>query len=276
MIPNMASGNVAIAIGAKGPNVCAVTACASGGHAIGDAFRMLQHGDVDVMIAGGTESVVTPLGIASFASLKALSSRNDEPTKASRPFDAARDGFVMGEGAGMLVLETLEHATARGAHIYAELAGYGLTADAHHMTAPAPEGEGAARAMKLALKDAGLPVESVDYINAHGTSTPMNDRLETQAVKSVFGDHARKLAMSSTKSMTGHLLGAAGGIEAVATVLTLRDGIMPPTINMENPDPDCDLDYVPNQARQKDVTVAMSNNMGFGGHNVSLVFKKFS
>jgi 3-oxoacyl-[acyl-carrier-protein] synthase II len=276
MIPNMASGNVAIAIGAKGPNVCAVTACASGGHAIGDAFRMLQHGDVDVMIAGGTESVVTPLGIASFASLKALSSRNDEPTKASRPFDAARDGFVMGEGAGMLVLETLEHAQARGARIYAELAGYGLTADAHHMTAPAPEGEGAARAMKLALKDAGLPTDSVDYINAHGTSTPMNDRLETQAVKSVFGDHARALAMSSTKSMTGHLLGAAGGIEAVATVLALRDGIMPPTINMENPDPDCDLDYVPNVARQKDVKVAMSNNMGFGGHNVSLVFKKFS
>jgi 3-oxoacyl-[acyl-carrier-protein] synthase II len=276
MIPNMASGNVAIAIGAKGPNVCAVTACASGGHAIGDAFRMLQHGDVDVMIAGGTESVVTPLGIASFASLKALSSRNDAPTKASRPFDGARDGFVMGEGAGMLVLETLEHAQARGARIYAELVGYGLTADAHHMTAPAPEGEGAARAMKLALKDAGLPTDAVDYINAHGTSTPMNDRLETQAVKSVFGDHARALAMSSTKSMTGHLLGAAGGIEAVATVLTLRDGIMPPTINMENPDPDCDLDYVPNAARQKDVRVAMSNNMGFGGHNVSLVFKKFS
>jgi 3-oxoacyl-[acyl-carrier-protein] synthase II len=271
----MASGNVAIALGAKGPNVCAVTACASGGNAIGDAFRVLQYGDADVMVVGGTESVITPLSIASFASLKALSSRNDDPTKASRPFDAQREGFVMGEGAGMLVLETLEHAQKRGAHIYAELVGYGLTADAHHMTAPAPEGEGAARAMRMALKDAGLQPSDVDYINAHGTSTPMNDKLETQAVKAVFGDHARKVPMSSTKSMTGHLLGAAGGIEAVATVLTIDKGLMPPTINLENPDPDCDLDYIPNVARKGDVTVAMSNNMGFGGHNASLVFKKF-
>lgn len=275
MIPNMASGNVAIAIGAKGPNVCAVTACASGGNAIGDAFRVLQYGDADVMVVGGTESVITPLSIASFASLKALSSRNDEPTKASRPFDATREGFVMGEGAGMLVLETLEHAQQRGAHIYAELVGYGLTADAHHMTAPAPEGEGAARAMRMALKDAGLTPGDVDYINAHGTSTPMNDKLETQAVKAVFGNHAKALAISSTKSMTGHLLGAAGGIEAVATVLTIERGIMPPTINLENPDPDCDLDYIPNVARKGNVDVAMSNNMGFGGHNASLVFKKF-
>jgi 3-oxoacyl-[acyl-carrier-protein] synthase II len=275
MIPNMASGNVAIAVGAKGPNVCAVTACASGSHAIGDAFRLLQHGDADVMIAGGTESVITPLGIASFASLKALSGHNEEPTKASRPFDAQRDGFVMGEGAGMLVLETLEHAQARGARIYAELVGYGLTADAHHMTAPAPEGEGVARAMRKALKEAGLEPESVEYINAHGTSTPMNDKLETQAVKSVFGPHAYKLAMSSTKSMTGHLLGAAGGIEAVATVLALTHGVLPPTINLDHPDPDCDLDYVPHTAREQAIEVAMSNNMGFGGHNASLVFRKF-
>jgi 3-oxoacyl-[acyl-carrier-protein] synthase II len=275
MIPNMASGNVAIAVGAKGPNVCAVTACASGSHAIGDAFRLLQYGDADVMLAGGTESVITPLGIASFASLKALSGHNEEPTKASRPFDAQRDGFVMGEGAGMLVLETLEHAQARGARIYAELVGYGLTADAHHMTAPAPEGEGVGRAMKKALKEAGLEPEAVEYINAHGTSTPMNDKLETQAVKSVFGPHAYKLAMSSTKSMTGHLLGAAGGVEAVATVLALTHGVLPPTINLDHPDPDCDLDYVPHTARQQAIEVAMSNNMGFGGHNASLVFRKF-
>ncbi|MFP5502103.1 MAG: beta-ketoacyl-ACP synthase II [Candidatus Sericytochromatia bacterium] len=275
MIPNMASGNVAIAIGARGPNVCAVTACASGSHAIGDAFRMLQHGEAEVMIAGGTESVITPLGIASFASAKTLSNRNDAPEKASRPFDAERDGFVMGEGAGVLVLETLEHAQKRGATIYAELVGYGLSADAFHMTAPAPEGEGAARAMRKALTAAGLKPEDVDYINAHGTSTALNDKLETQAVKAVFGPHAHKLAISSTKSMTGHLLGAAGGIEAVATVLALRDGVLPPTINLEHPDPECDLDYVPNQARTQPIEVAMSNNMGFGGHNASLVFKKF-
>jgi 3-oxoacyl-[acyl-carrier-protein] synthase II len=275
MIPTMASGNVAIAIGAKGANVCAVTACASGSHAVGDAFRMLQRGDEDVMIAGGTESVITPLGIASFASAKTLSTRNDAPEKASRPFDAGRDGFVMGEGAGILVLETLEHAQARGARIYAEIVGYGLSADAHHMTAPAPEAEGAARAMKKALASAGLAPTDVDYINAHGTSTRLNDQLETMAVKTVFGEHAYKLAISSTKSMTGHLLGAAGGIEAVATVMALHEGILPPTINQETPDPDCDLDYVPNQARKQDIRVAMSNNMGFGGHNASLVFKKF-
>jgi 3-oxoacyl-[acyl-carrier-protein] synthase II len=274
MIPNMAAGNVAIALGVRGPNICTVTACASGSHAIGDAFKILQRGDADVMVAGGTESVITPLGIAAFASARTLSQHNDEPTKASRPFDAKRDGFVMGEGAGVVVLETLEHAQARGAQILAEIVGYGLTGDAHHMTAPAQGGEGIARAMRAALKDAGLTADEVDYINAHGTSTALNDKLETEAVKTVFGERASRVPMSSVKSMTGHLLGAAGGIEAVAAVLTLKHGIMPPTINQENPDPDCDLDYVPNVARKANVVVAMSNNMGFGGHNASLVFKQ--
>ncbi|HEY9722796.1 MAG TPA: beta-ketoacyl-ACP synthase II [Oscillatoriaceae cyanobacterium] len=275
MIPNMASGNVAIALGAKGPNVCAVTACASATNAIGDAYRLLERGDAEVIVAGGAESVITPLGIAAFASAKTLSTHNDEPAKASRPFDVQRDGFVMGEGAGVLVLETLEHAQKRGAHIHAEIVGYGLSADAYHMTSPAPEGEGAARAMKKALAGAGLAPEDVDYINAHGTSTVMNDKLETQAIKTVFGAHARALAVSSTKSMTGHLLGAAGGVEAVATVLTIENDLMPPTINLEHPDPECDLDYVPNQARAGEVDVAMSNSLGFGGHNASLIFRKY-
>jgi 3-oxoacyl-[acyl-carrier-protein] synthase II len=275
MIPNMASGNVAIALGAKGPNVCTVSACASGSHAVGDAFKLLQRGDADVMVAGGAESVITPLGIASFASAKTLSSRNDAPEKASRPFDHERDGFVMGEGAGAIVMETLEHALARGATIYAEVVGYGLTADAYHMTAPPADGEGLVRAMRIALKDAGLKPEDVDYINAHGTSTPLNDRVETAAVKEVFGPRAYQLPLSSIKSMIGHLLGAAGGVEAVATVLTIHRGMLPPTINQEVPDPDCDLDYVPNQARKQAVDVAMSNNLGFGGHNASVIFRAY-
>ncbi len=274
MIPNMAAGNVAIALGVRGPNVCTVTACASGSHAIGDAFKILQRGEADVMLAGGTESVITPLGIAAFSNARTLSERNDEPTKASRPFELNRDGFVMGEGSGIVVLETLEHAQARGARIYAEVVGYGLTGDAYHMTAPAPGGEGIARAMRQALADAGLTIADVDYVNAHGTSTALNDKLETEAMKAVFGERAYQVPLSSVKSMTGHLLGAAGGIEAVATALTLYHGIMPPTINYETPDPECDLDYVPNTARKGDVRVAMSNNMGFGGHNASLVFRK--
>lgn len=275
MIPNMASGNTAIALGAKGPNVCAVTACASASNAIGDAFRLLERGDADVIIAGGAESVITPLGIAAFASAKTLSTHNDAPEKASRPFDVARDGFVMGEGAGVLVLETLEHAQKRGARIHAEIVGYGLSADAYHMTSPAPEGEGAVRAMRKALKDAGLEPQDVDYINAHGTSTVLNDKLETQAIKTVFGEHAKAIAISSTKSMTGHLLGAAGGIEAVATVLAIENDLAPPTINLEHPDPECDLDYVPDHARSLDIDVAMSNSLGFGGHNASLIFRKY-
>ncbi|MBM3268614.1 MAG: beta-ketoacyl-ACP synthase II [Candidatus Sericytochromatia bacterium] len=273
VIVNMAAGLVSMAIGAKGPNLCTVSACATGGHAIGEAFRALERGDADVILAGGTEAAITPLSIAGFHSAKALSSRNDDPTKASRPFDADRDGFVMGEGAGVLVLETLDHATRRGAQILGEIVGYGLSGDAFHMTAPAPEAEGAQRAMRMALADAGMEPTDIDYINAHGTSTDLNDKLETQAVKKVFGDHARKLAISSTKSMTGHLLGAAGGIEAIATVMALREGVMPPTINYSNADPECDLDYVPNTARKADLRVAMSNNMGFGGQNCSLIFK---
>jgi 3-oxoacyl-[acyl-carrier-protein] synthase II len=275
MIGDMAAGQVSMKFLAKGPNFATVSACASGAHAIGDAFRILQKGDADVMIAGGSEATVTPMAIAGFCSMKAMSTRNDEPEIASRPFDKERDGFVMGEGAGIVILETLRHALARGARIYSEMAGYAATADAYHVTAPAPDGEGAARAMKLALLDAGLPPESVQYINAHGTSTPLNDKLETVAVKTVFGDHARELVLVSTKSMTGHLLGAAGGIEFAACTLSIRDSIIPPTINYKFPDEECDVDCVPNEARRQEVIVAMSNSLGFGGHNTSLVIKKF-
>jgi 3-oxoacyl-[acyl-carrier-protein] synthase II len=275
LIINMASGLVSMRFGAKGPNSSVVTACATGNHAIGDAFRIIQRDDADVMIAGGAEAIIVPLTIAGFCAMKAMSTRNDDPQKASRPFDAGRDGFVCGEGAGIVVLESLEHARRRDARIYAEIIGYGMTGDAHHMTAPDPEGDGAARAMARALKDARLTPSDVGYVNAHGTSTPYNDRFETVAIKRVFGDHARKLAVSSTKSMTGHLLGAAGGVEAIATALALHHGLLPPTINYETPDPDCDLDYVPNQARKQDVDVALSNAFGFGGTNATLVFRKY-
>jgi 3-oxoacyl-[acyl-carrier-protein] synthase II len=275
LIINMASGLVSMRFGAKGPNSSVVTACATGNHAIGDAFRIIQRDDADVMIAGGAEAIIVPLTIAGFCAMKAMSTRNDDPQKASRPFDAGRDGFVCGEGAGIVVLESLEHARRRDARIYAEIIGYGMTGDAHHMTAPDPEGDGAARAMAHALKDARLTPSDVGYVNAHGTSTPYNDRFETVAIKRVFGDHARKLAVSSTKSMTGHLLGAAGGVEAIATALALHHGLLPPTINYETPDPDCDLDYVPNQARKQDVDVALSNAFGFGGTNATLVFRKY-
>ena len=275
LIINMASGLVSMRFGAKGPNSAVVTACATGNHAIGDAFRLIQRGDADVMIAGGAEAIVVPLTIAGFCSMKAMSTRNDEPEKASRPFDAGRDGFVCGEGAGILLLESLEHARRRDARIYGEIVGYGMTGDAHHMTAPDPEGDGAARAMAGALRDAGLSPADVGYINAHGTSTPYNDKFETLAIKRVFGEHASRLAVSSTKSMTGHLLGAAGGIEAIATVLALHHGVLPPTINYETPDPDCDLDYVPNQARKQAVENALSNAFGFGGTNATLAFRKY-
>ncbi|MED3661823.1 beta-ketoacyl-ACP synthase II [Ureibacillus sp. FSL K6-8385] len=273
MIPDMASGQVSIYLGAKGPNACTVTACASGTNSIGDAFKVIQRGDADVMITGGTEAPIVKMALAGFCSATALS-LNPDPNTASRPFDKDRDGFVMGEGAGVLVLEEYEFAKARGAKIYAEIIGYGATGDAYHITAPAPNGEGAARAIKHAIDDAGIDPTDIDYINAHGTSTPYNDLYETMAVKTVFGDHAYKLAMSSTKSMTGHLLGAAGGVEAIFTVLALKEGILPPTINLHNPDPECDLDYVPNEARKADIRYAMSNSLGFGGHNASLVFKK--
>lgn len=276
MIPDMASGQVSILFGLKGPNSCSVTACASGTHSIGDAFRLVQRGDADVMLAGGTEASITPLATAGFCAAKALSRRNDDPTRASRPFDAERDGFVMGEGAGVLVLEDAEHAARRGARIYAELVGYGQTADAHHITAPAPEGDGAARAMAKTLADAGLAPSEVDYINAHGTSTEYNDYFETLAIKRVFGEASHKLAVSSTKSMTGHLLGAAGGIEAVAISMAIAQSIIPPTINYENPDPNCDLDYVPNVARKAPVEVALSNSFGFGGHNAVLAFRRYA
>lgn len=275
MIGNMASGQVAISLGAKGPNTTVVTACASGTHAIGDAFRLIQRGDADIVISGGSEAAVTPLALAGFSSMKVLSTNNEEPTKASRPFDAKRNGFVMGEGCGIVVLESLESAQKRGAKIYAEMLGYGATADAHHITAPAPGGEGAARAMALAIQDAGIKPEKLDYINAHGTSTEMNDKYETMAIKSVMGPNPTKLAISSTKSMTGHLLGAAGGIEAVATALAIANDLVPPTINLENPDPECDLDYVPNKARQMTVNYALSNSLGFGGHNASILLGKF-
>jgi len=276
LIANMASGLVSMRFGAKGPNSAVVTACATGNHAIGDSFKIIQRNDADIMIAGGSEAIIIPLTIAGFCSMKAMSTRNDEPTKAMRPFDANRDGFVAGEGAGILVLESLEHALARDARIYAEIVGYGMTGDAHHMTAPDPEGDGAARAMAAAVRDAGLDVSAIGYINAHGTSTQYNDKFETIAIKRVFGDHARRLAVSSTKSMTGHLLGAAGGIEAIATVLALHHGVLPPTINYETPDPDCDLDYIPNQARKQNVEVALSNAFGFGGTNATLAFRTYS
>jgi 3-oxoacyl-[acyl-carrier-protein] synthase II len=275
LIINMASGLISMRFGAKGPNSSVVTACATGNHAIGDATRLIQYGHADVMIAGGAEAIIVDLCFAGFCSMKAMSTRNDEPQKASRPFDAGRDGFVCGEGAGLMVLESLEHATRRGARIYGEIIGYGMTGDAHHMTAPDPEGDGAARAMAAALQDAGIAPADVGYINAHGTSTPYNDKFETLAIKRVFGEHAGRLAVSSTKSMTGHLLGAAGGIEAIATILALHHGVLPPTINYETPDPDCDLDYVPNKARKQDLEVGMSNAFGFGGTNATLAFRKY-
>jgi 3-oxoacyl-[acyl-carrier-protein] synthase II len=274
MIPDMAAGQVSILFGAKGINSCTVTACATGTNSIGDAFKAIQRGDVDVMISGGAEAPITRMSLAGFSANTALST-NPDPKTASRPFDLNRDGFVIGEGAGIVILEELEYALARGAKIYAEVVGYGSTGDAHHITAPAPGGEGGARAMKMALKDGDLSPEAVDYINAHGTSTGYNDKYETMAVKEVFGEHAYKLAMSSTKSMTGHLLGAAGGIEAIFSVLSIKDGIIPPTINLETPDPECDLDYVANKSRNSSVNVVMSNSLGFGGHNATLVFKRF-
>ena len=275
MIPDMASGLIAIKYRFKGPNYCTVSACASSAHAIGDAFRLIRYGDADVMVVGGSEAPIIPTAVAGFSSMKALSTRNDEPEKASRPFDRDRDGFVMGEGAAVLVLEEYEHAMRRGAKIYAELVGYGATADAYHITAPCVDGEGAVKCMLRALEDAKLSPDEVDYINAHGTSTKLNDAVETLAIKKVFGERAYKIPVSSTKSMIGHLLGAAGAIEAVATIMTIHTGIIHPTINYENPDPECDLDYVPNEARKKEVNVAISNSFGFGGHNVCLVFKKF-
>jgi 3-oxoacyl-[acyl-carrier-protein] synthase II len=274
LIVNMASGLISMRFNAKGPNSAVVTACATGNHAIGDAMKLIQRGAADVMIAGGAEAIIIPLTIAGFCQMKAMSTRNDEPTKASRPFDAQRDGFVCGEGGGLVILESLEHARGRGARIYAELIGYGMTGDAHHMTAPDPEGDGAARAMAAALEDAATPASAVDYINAHGTSTPYNDKFETVAIKRVFGEHARRVAVSSTKSMTGHLLGAAGGVEAIATAFAIYHGMLPPTINYETPDPECDLDYVPNHSRKRDVEVALSNAFGFGGTNATLAFKK--
>ncbi|MCF6094360.1 beta-ketoacyl-ACP synthase II [Microaerobacter geothermalis] len=275
MIANMASGQVSIMFGAKGPNSSPISACATGTHAVGDAFKIIQRGQADVMIAGGSEATIRPMALAGFCAARAMSTRNDEPTKASRPFDKNRDGFVMGEGAGVLILESLEHAKKRGAKIYAEVVGYGMSGDAYHLTAPAPEGEGAARAMKEAIVDAGLNPEDVDYINAHGTSTEYNDKFETLAIKTVFGDHAYRLAVSSTKSMTGHLLGATGGIEAIVCAKTLMDQVIPPTINYETPDPECDLDYVPNEARKSNVRVALSNSFGFGGHNATIILKKY-
>jgi len=276
LIINLAAGQISIRFGAKGPNSAPATACATGSHAIGDAFKVIQRGDADAMIAGGTESCITSMGIGGFNAMKALSTRNDEPERASRPFDRDRDGFIMGEGSGILIIEELGHALARKAKIYAEIAGYGLTGDAYHITSPAPGGEGAARCMTMALKDAGMDPWEVDYINAHGTSTKYGDELETTAIKTVFKEHAYKVAISSTKSMTGHLLGAAGGVEAVICALSIRDGIMPPTINLDNPDPECDLDYVPHKARKADIKAALSNSFGFGGTNACLLFKKFS
>jgi beta-ketoacyl-acyl-carrier-protein synthase II len=274
LIVNMASGYVSMLVGAKGPNLAVVSACATATHALGEAARAIVHNDADVMLAGGSEAALTGLGVAGFASMRALSTRNHEPTRASRPFDAGRDGFVMGEGAGVCVLESLEHARRRHAQIYCEVSGYGITGDAYHMSAPSPEGEGAARAMTMALRHARLNPEDIDYINAHGTSTPVGDKCETQAIKSAFGSHAKRVAVSSTKSMTGHLLGAAGAVETAVCALAIKHGFVPPTINYETPDPDCDLDYVPNKPRQMTVRACMNNSLGFGGHNASLIVKK--
>jgi 3-oxoacyl-[acyl-carrier-protein] synthase II len=275
MIANMASGLTSITFGLQGPCLTVVTACATGTNSIGEALRIIQHGDADIMVCGGTEATISPAALAGFCSMKALSTRNDDPEKASRPFEAGRDGFVMGEGCGVIILEELEHAKARGAKIYAELAGYGTNADAYHITAPAPEGVQQAKVMALAIKDAGLTPADVDYINAHGTSTPLNDKNETLAIKALFGDRAKKLAISSTKSMTGHLLGAAGGIEAIACALTVHNDIIHPTANYETPEPELDLDYVPNKARKQVVNVAISNSFGFGGHNATILVKKY-
>jgi len=274
LITNMASGYVSIWYNLKGPNLCVTTACASGTHAIGEAYRHIALGDADIMITGGTESAITQLGLAGFCSIKALSSRNDEPQKASRPFDMDRDGFVMGEGAGILVLESYDNAVKRGAKIYCEFIGYGCTGDAYHMTAPDPDGAGATKCMEMALRNSLINPDEIDYINAHGTSTPLNDKIETLAIKNVFGDNAKKIPVSSTKSMTGHLLGAAGGIEAIVCAKVIEHGIIPPTINLDNPDPECDLDYVPNKARETKVDVALSNSLGFGGHNATIVMRR--
>jgi 3-oxoacyl-[acyl-carrier-protein] synthase II len=274
MISNMASGFISMEHGLRGPNMAIVTACATANHCMGEAWRIIKFGDADVMLTGGSEACIVPVGIAGFAAMRALSVRNDEPERASRPFDKDRDGFVMGEGAGVIILEEYEHAKKRGAKIYCEVSGYGLTADAYHMSAPSPDGEGAARCMGMAMKHAKVNPEEVDYINAHGTSTPVGDVCETKAVKRAFGEHAKKgLAVSSTKSMTGHLLGAAGAVEMAACVMAMRDSVLPPTINLDNPDPECDLDYVPNKAREKKVKIAISNSFGFGGHNSSLLIK---
>ena len=275
-IINLASGHVSIRFGAKGPNCASATACSASSHAVGDAFKIVQRGQADAMIAGGAEAAITPMGIGGFAAMRALSRRNDEPERASRPFDKERDGFVVGEGSGILVMESLEHALDRGASIYAEIVGYGMTSDAYHITAPSPDGDGAVRVMKQALDDAGVQPEKVGYINAHGTSTEYNDRTETTAIKKVFGDHAYRLPISSTKSMTGHLLGGSGGLEAGISALAVKEQILPPTINYEIPDPDCDLDYVPNESRRAELEYALSNSFGFGGTNASILFKRYS
>lgn len=276
LIVNMASGMVSIELGFKGPNSAAVTACATASHSTGDAFKIIQRDEADIMAAGGSEAAITKMGFGGFCALKALSTRNNEPERASRPFDRERDGFVMGEGAAVIILEELEHAKKRGAQIYCEIIGYGMSGDAYHMTAPDPSGDGAVRCMKASLEDAKINPEDVDYINAHGTSTPLNDKMETSAIKEVFGKHAYKLAVSSTKGVTGHLLGATGAAELIATAKAIKESVIPPTINYEYPDPDCDLDYVPNQAREAIVNVAISNSLGFGGHNVTLVLRKFT
>ena len=276
LISNMASGLISMEYGLQGPNFCIVTACATSNNAIGESWRMIKFGDADIFLAGGSEASLIPIGVASFASMKALSTRNDDPQRASRPWDRDRDGFVMSEGAGVVVVEELEHAKARGATIYCELAGYGLSADAHHMTAPPPNGEGAVRAMQMALKHASLAPEEVDYVNAHATSTGLGDLCETRAIKTVFGDHAKNLSVSSTKSMTGHLLGGAGAVEMAACCLSIRDGVIPPTINLDNPDDECDLDYTPHVAKERKVRVAVNNSFGFGGHNATLIAREFT
>ena len=275
MISNISAGEIAIKIGAKGPNGVITTACASSTHALGIAFKLLQRGDAQIIISGGTEAAISPMALAGFCKMRALSTQNDHPRNASKPFDKERDGFIMGEGAGILILETLQHAKERNANIYAEIFGFGMTADAYHITAPAPEGEAASKAMEIALKDAKIKPSQIDYINAHGTSTPLNDKLETLAVKRVFGEHAYDLKMSSNKSMTGHLLGASGGVEAISTALTIKNDIIPPTINYNSPDPECDLDYVPNESEKKIVNYAISNSFGFGGHNGVIVLGKY-